>query len=103
MGIIRIKSFPTFFGAMLGFGVMAAAIFLPVCLDVHHDTDFFKNENCTYSIHSFERPGIELSTLFIMPLVGIFFSLIYLAVSKGYYKPPYRPPRIRFKPFRLIF
>ncbi len=96
MGIIRIKSFSTLFGAMLGFGVMAAAIFFPVCLDVHHDTDFFKNENCTYSIHSFERPGIELSALFIMPLASIFFSLILLAVSKGFYKPPYRPPRFHF-------
>ncbi len=96
MGIIRIKSFPTFFGAMLGFGVMAAAIFLPVCLDVHHDTDFFKNENCTYSIHSFERPGIELSALFIMPLVGIFISLILPAVSQGFFEPPYRPPQIRY-------
>jgi hypothetical protein len=96
MGNFRKKSFPTLFGTMLGFGVLAAAIFFPVCLEGHHNTDVFKSKKCTFSIHSFERPDIELSALFIMPLVGIFLTPIILDVPQGYYTPPYRPPRSRF-------
>ena len=96
MGNIRKKSFPTLFVTMLGFGILAAAIFFPVCLEGHHNTDVFKSKKCTFSIHSFEHLSIELSTLFILTLVGIFLLLIILDVPQGYFSPPYRPPRARF-------
>ncbi|MBW1696507.1 MAG: hypothetical protein JRH18_08125 [Deltaproteobacteria bacterium] len=86
--------FASVLAAGIGFAVLAATIFFPVCVNVHHDFhDPFNQKTCTFSIHSYIRLTAEPTMPFMLPLVGELDLLDSADTTEGYFTPPYRPPR----------
>jgi hypothetical protein len=79
-------------------GIMAfSVLFVPVCSTLcsadPHNTDFSHGANCTILSHSFVQIGIGLSTIFILPLMGLLFLINSYFIPAGFLLSPFKPPR----------
>jgi len=75
------------------FCVFSIGIFAPLCLFSHHVNPAENNLECLFSIHSFTYRENELSALFTLPFMGLFFLILNISIPPGFLMPPYRPPR----------
>lgn len=73
--------------------VLCLTVFAPLCLFSHHDTDVDTTDNCLLSVHSFTHLENSLSTLFILPFLGVFFLISNLIIPEGFILSPFKPPQ----------
>ncbi len=88
--------------AIILFCALSLAVFAPLCLFSHHDTDFNYSGNCLFSVHSFNYTENGLSALLIIPLIGVFALIANVIIIEGYIWPPFKPPRLQSKFLRSL-
>ena len=64
-----------------------------LCPSDPYGSEFPLNANCTFTSHAFVQDGIELSSLFIIPLLGLLLIKNRSIILDGFFGPLYKPPR----------
>ncbi len=75
------------FVAIIFFCALFLAVFAPLCLFPHPDTDFDTSDNCLFSVHSFNPTDL------IFPLISVFALIVNVIIIEGFILPPFKPPR----------
>lgn len=89
--------------AIILFCALSLAVFAPLCLFSHHDTDFNYSGNCLFSVHSFNYTENGLSALLIIPLIGVFALIANVIIIEGFILPPFKPPRLHVQISSITF
>lgn len=78
---------------IMAYGIPIIAMCSSHCAAGSPDFDSPKDASCSISSHFFVQYHIELSALFILPLVSLFVVIKKLCIPSGFYLSLFRPPK----------
>jgi hypothetical protein len=82
--------------SIMTYGMPVIALCSSHCVPGNPDIDSPKDASCSISNHSFAQLGIEMSILFILPLVSLLVVISKLRIPTGFLLSLFRPPRLQF-------